>query len=41
MGIQSFVAAESAAIYRPQNPEAVYRALELLGQLIFRSSIWT
>ncbi|AIQ45338.1 coproporphyrinogen III oxidase [Paenibacillus sp. FSL R7-0273] len=35
MGIQSFVAAESAAIYRPQNPEVVYRALELLGQYDF------
>lgn len=30
MGIQSFVAAESAAIYRPQQPEIVYKALELL-----------
>ncbi|WP_342438628.1 STM4012 family radical SAM protein [Paenibacillus sp. FSL L8-0436] len=35
MGIQSFVAAESAAIYRPQNPEVVYRALELLGKYQF------
>lgn len=35
MGIQSFVAAESAAIYRPQDPEVVYRALELLGQFDF------
>ncbi|QUL55987.1 STM4012 family radical SAM protein [Paenibacillus tritici] len=35
MGIQSFVAAESAAIYRPQDPEVVYRALELLGQYDF------
>lgn len=31
MGIQSFVAAESAAIYRPQKPEIVYEALELLA----------
>ncbi|MEK3986748.1 STM4012 family radical SAM protein [Paenibacillus sp. FSL K6-3166] len=35
MGIQSFVAAESAAIYRPQNPDVVYRALELLGKYDF------
>ncbi|ASA19420.1 STM4012 family radical SAM protein [Paenibacillus donghaensis] len=35
MGIQSFVAAESAAIYRPQNPDEVYRALELLGRYDF------
>lgn len=35
MGIQSFVAAESAAIYRPQNPEEVRRALELLGKYDF------
>lgn len=35
MGIQSFVAAESAAIYRPQNPEVVYQALELLGRYQF------
>lgn len=35
MGIQSFVAAESAAIYRPQNPEVVYQALELLGKYQF------
>lgn len=35
MGIQSFVAAESAAIYRPQNPDEVYRALELLGKYDF------
>ncbi|AIQ70055.1 STM4012 family radical SAM protein [Paenibacillus graminis] len=35
MGIQSFVAAESAAIYRPQNPDVVYRALELLKQYDF------
>ncbi|WNS41184.1 STM4012 family radical SAM protein [Paenibacillus sp. MMS20-IR301] len=35
MGIQSFVAAESAAIYRPQDPDVVYRALELLGKYDF------
>lgn len=35
MGIQSFNAAESAAIYRPQNPDEVYRALELLGKYDF------
>lgn len=35
MGIQSFVATESAAIYRPQNPDEVYRALELLGKYDF------
>lgn len=35
MGIQSFVAAESAAIYRPQQPDEVYRALELLGKYDF------
>ena len=35
MGIQSFVAAESAAIYRPQHPDEVYRALELLGKYDF------
>ncbi|OKP75516.1 coproporphyrinogen III oxidase [Paenibacillus sp. P3E] len=35
MGIQSFVAAESAAIFRPQNPDTVYRALELLKQYDF------
>ncbi|GGG00381.1 coproporphyrinogen III oxidase [Paenibacillus albidus] len=35
MGIQSFVAAESAAIYRPQQPDEVYRALELLGRYDF------
>ncbi|ULO06563.1 STM4012 family radical SAM protein [Paenibacillus sp. 19GGS1-52] len=35
MGIQSFVAAEAAAIYRPQNPDEVYRALELLGKYDF------
>jgi oxygen-independent coproporphyrinogen-3 oxidase len=35
MGIQSFVAAESAAIYRPQDPDEVYRALNLLGRYDF------
>lgn len=35
MGIQSFVAAESAAIYRPQDPGIVYRALELLSRYDF------
>ncbi|OBZ09003.1 coproporphyrinogen III oxidase [Bacillus sp. FJAT-27264] len=35
MGIQSFVASESAAIYRPQDPDVVYRALELLGRYDF------
>jgi coproporphyrinogen III oxidase-like Fe-S oxidoreductase len=41
MGIQSFVAAESAAIYRPQDPDVVYRALEAAGYgMIFPSSIW-
>ncbi|MCU6708265.1 STM4012 family radical SAM protein [Paenibacillus sp. J5C_2022] len=35
MGIQSFVEAEAAAIYRPQKPAEVERALELLGQFHF------
>ena len=35
MGIQSFVAAESEAIYRPQKPEIVYKALELLKRYRF------
>lgn len=35
MGIQSFVAAESAAIYRPQQPDVVYKALDLLSKYRF------
>jgi oxygen-independent coproporphyrinogen-3 oxidase len=35
MGIQSFVAAEASAIYRPQSPEVVRGALELLKSYAF------
>ncbi|OWA37068.1 coproporphyrinogen III oxidase [Saccharibacillus sp. O16] len=35
MGIQSFIEAEAAAIYRPQKPDEVRRALELLGSFNF------
>ncbi|MFB9275260.1 STM4012 family radical SAM protein [Cohnella cellulosilytica] len=35
MGIQSFVASEAEAIYRPQKPQEVERALELLKQRQF------
>ncbi|MFD0710305.1 STM4012 family radical SAM protein [Paenibacillus sp. GCM10027626] len=35
MGIQSFIEAEAAAIYRPQMPQEVERALELLQQYPF------
>lgn len=35
MGIQSFVAAEASAIYRPQSPEVVREALELLKSYSF------
>ncbi len=35
MGIQSFIEAEAAAIYRPQKPDEVRRALELLGSFDF------
>ncbi|WP_245375441.1 STM4012 family radical SAM protein [Paenibacillus eucommiae] len=35
MGIQSFVEAEAAAIYRPQQPDEVERALELLQKFDF------
>ncbi|MCR2806965.1 STM4012 family radical SAM protein [Paenibacillus soyae] len=35
MGIQSFVAGEAAAIYRPQSPEVVREALDLLKSYAF------
>ncbi len=35
MGIQSFIEAESKAIYRPQNPDLARQALELLKQYDF------
>ncbi len=35
MGIQSFIEAEAAAIYRPQKPDEVRRALDVLGQFDF------
>jgi oxygen-independent coproporphyrinogen-3 oxidase len=35
MGIQSFIEAEAAAIYRPQNPSEVRRALNLLQKFDF------
>lgn len=35
MGIQSFVEAEAAAIYRPQKPDVVMEALELLASAQF------